>query len=498
LTSQATNLALGRDIFYFAETILGVRLNRAQRRWFKRMVKDNGWNGWRKKRVIHVAANQCGKSLGVAIVILWATLYKIGLDFDNAESWSRAPYNWYHVSPTQQQSYIPYKSIELLVRGDHPAQVNGCKLPAGLIRFDKQEQYYEGFTTYAGATAQFRTTDEKAKALQGRVAHGISVDEAAFEDHLREVVNEVLMMRLISTGGPLIIVSTPNGINDFFELVQEVIDNGTRPEDADPDDQVWEDNDGALVVWSTVADNVGFGLTQGEVDRMEATLDPSTKEQQLRGAFLEPSEAFFTPSSVVTDIFVPYLPDEQVAIIGHKYVIYWDPSIASDPTACIGLDVTQEPWLGVYFRHYMRPPSVTELINDMTGVHHTYAGARDIRGKNQSYALTGFDATSMGGSILRQELSRINPLRPVDFAGPSKKVAVLTNLRAAMASRRVLLPKGWHRALRELMNYRLKDEKIQQDVVMALGGATYLASRGFSGEVSRPFSVHGRTVKVAR
>jgi hypothetical protein len=498
LTNAATNLALGRDIFYFAEHILGVRLNRAQRRWFSRMVELNGWDGWRKKRVIHVAANQTGKTLGLAILILWATLYKIGIDYDDPQAWAIAPYAWFHVSPTQQQSYIPLKDIELLVMGSHPAQVNGGKLPKGLVKFEKQEQYYDGLTTYAGSTAQFRTTDEKAKALQGRRAHGISVDEAAFEDHLTSVVNEVLMMRLISTGGPLIIVSTPNGINDFFELVQEVIDNGDRPTDIGDDERVWEDKDGAVVVWSVVADNVGYGLTQGEVDRMEATLDPSTKEQQLRGAFLEPSEAFFTPSSIVTDIFVPNLPDEQAPIEGHRYIIYWDPSIASDPTAVIGLDVTKEPWLGVYFRHYLRPPSVTELINDMTGVHYAYSSARDIRGKNQSYALTGFDATSMGGNILRQELSRINPLRPVDFAGPSKKVAVLTNLRAAMASRRVLLPKGWHRALRELMNYRLKDDKIVQDVVMALGGATYLASRGFSGDVSRPFDVHGRTVKVAR
>jgi len=498
VTDAKTQLALGRNIFYFAEHIIGIKLNRAQRRWFSRMVADNGWGGWRKKRIVHVAANQVGKTIGLAIVIMWATLYKIGVDFEDAEAWTLSPYIWYHVSPTQQQAYIPLRDIELLAKGAHPAQVLPFNLPAGLIRFEKTEQYYDGFTTAFGSIANFRPTDEKAKALQGRRAHGISFDEAAFEDHLTTVVNEVLLMRLVSTGGPLIVVSTPNGINDFFDLVQSIIDTGYHPPDLPESEKVWETDDGALVVWSTIADNVGFGLSEEEVARMERDIDPSTKEQQLRGAFLEPSEAFFTPSSIVSDIFLPHLANEVTALPGHTYVIYWDPSIASDPTACVVLDVTVEPWIGVYFKHYMRPPSVVELINDMVGLHFAYNGVKDLQGKHPSRAVTGFDSTSMGGAILRQELSRIHPLRPVDFAGPSKKAGIMQNLRAAIAGRRMLLPKGWHRAMRELLNYRLKDEKIQQDVVMALAGAAYIASRGFTGEVSRPFDMHGRIVKVAR
>lgn len=498
MTDTKTQLALGRDIFYFSQEVLGVKLNRAQRRWLSRMVENNGWGGWRKKRVIHVAANQVGKTLGLAVLIMWATLYKVGIDYADTEAWALSPYIWYHVSPTQQQAYIPLRDIELLAKGAHPAQVLPFNLPAGLLKFEKTEQYYDGLTTVFGAIANFRPTDEKAKALQGRRAHGISFDEAAFEDHLTSVVNEVLLMRLVSTGGPLIVVSTPNGINDFFDLVQSVIDAGYHPADMAEDEKVWETDDGGLVVWSTIADNVGYGLTDAEVERMERDLDPSTKEQQLRGAFLEPSEAFFTPSNIVSDIFLPRLPDEQAALPGHKYVIFWDPSIAQDPTAVVVLDVTEEPWTGVYFKHYLRPPSVVELVNDMVGLHYAYASAKDPDGKNMSRAVTGFDATSMGGSILRQELSRIHPLRPVDYAGPSKKAGIMQNLRAAIAGRRVILPKGWHRAMRELLNYRLKDERIQQDVVMALSGAAYIASRGFSGEISRPFDMHGRIVKVAR
>ena len=47
-------------------------------------------------------------------------------------------------------------------------------------------------------------------------------------------------MRLISTGGPLIIVSTPNGMNEYYDVVQNVVDNGTRPEDAEEGERSWE------------------------------------------------------------------------------------------------------------------------------------------------------------------------------------------------------------------------------------------------------------------
>ena len=162
-------MRVGRDPVRFAEDILQVRLNRAQRRWLRLLVMPDGT--WRVKGFVHVAANQIGKTLGLAIIILWAVLYKIGVPTDDPQKWMDATYTWFHVSPTQAQAYLPLRDIEVLLKGAHPAQQKRKPLlPPQLITFTKLEVYYEGFTTAFGGDAQFRTTEEKAKALQGRRA----------------------------------------------------------------------------------------------------------------------------------------------------------------------------------------------------------------------------------------------------------------------------------------------------------------------------------------
>lgn len=497
-----TALERGRyDIPAFSRDVLGIEPNAAQMRWY-RLVNpaENGWE-WRLKLIIHVAGNQIGKTLGIGVLILWACTYKIGVPSpekgaSDAEykDWLSRPYTWFHLAPTQQQAYIPLDDILLIIQGAHPAQELGAKRGLkfrwlqGLCSEAKVEQYYRGLTFWNGAVCQFRTTEDKAKALQGRRAAGITFDEAAFEDHLKAVVNETLMMRLVAMGGPLLLIGTPNGINDYYEFVQAITE---APGVERPEDRVWISG-GQAVAWSTVADNIGFGLTQAEVDRMEANLDESTKEQQLRGAFLEPAEAFFAPAPAVLSAFSSGLPDSQLPQPGHVYVIAWDPSVASDPTAAVVLDITKEPWVGVAISHYKKPLSVNELIQKIWATHALFNSAADPRNiVAKSRAITCFDETSMGGKIIRQMLAGIHPLRPINFGGPSAKLSMLTNLRAALVKRKLVLPDTWMPAKRELLNYRLKDDKLRQDLVMALAMAADVASRGFSGASRAKFNVGG-------
>jgi len=499
-------LEKGRDILYFAEHVLGMDLNPAQKRWLRLVgTLPNGWD-WLLKVVLHVAANQIGKTLGLAVIILWGCLYKIGIPKDDPERWLNAQYVWYHLAPTQPQAYLPLRDMVLLARGDHPSQRRRCRLPAGLVTEGKIETYYDGLHFFNGAMVQFRTTDEKAKALQGRRAAAISFDECAFEAWLKAVVNEVLFMRLIASGGPLIMVSTPNGINDWFEIVQSVIDSSRPRRIAQEGDQdlggschlgdlvpIWENGERWALVWSTVEDNVGFGISPEEAARMEASLDESTKEQQLRGAFLEPAEAFFVPSSKVIDAFRD-LPEASMPLPGHSYVVGWDPSASTDPTAVVVLDVTDRPWRGVYFRHYSKPLGETKLLNEIFALHALYSGGgMDLRPwERRPKAITVFDETSMGGAMLRQQLARLSPKKGINLAGPSTKMNLLTNLRASINQGSLIMPKAWTQMLRELLNYRLPDDKIHQDSCMALVCAAEVAARGFSGAMSAPFRPSGR------
>lgn len=482
----------------FAEEILGVRLNRAQKRWLRYAAATRkGWQ-WVFKRTIHVAANQIGKTLGLAILILWACIYKIGIDRADPE-WLQRPYLSIHLAPVQQQAYHPLNDARLLIKGAHPAQVSDFRMPKGMVSEAKVATYYDGLEFASGAVAQFRTSEQKAAAIQGYRANFISFDEAAFEDHLNSVVNETLMMRLISTGGPLHIVSTPNGMNDYFDLVEEV----RRLEDQ-PEDMVWIDRSRMhAVCWSVITDNVGYGITQSEVDRMEEAIDPATKEQQLRGAFLEPAEAFFTPQDKILAAFgsgrsevarkASKLPNEQEPMPGHRYVIFWDVSVSSDPTAVFVIDVTRRPWTGVYFRHYLKPLGTVELVNAITSLHNLYHGRQDPSGMlPPSRAITGYDSTSLGGKIMRDLLRDVRPSRGLDFGGPSKKVKTLSELKAMLSKGDLLIPPTWTRARQEVLSYRLDDKKLRQDCVMALDGAVEIATSSMNIGVSMPFDMHTR------
>ena len=474
---------------------MGVKLNRAQRRWINTITSSDGT--WRSKLSVHVSANQTGKSLGVALIVLWACVYKIGVPTDDPVRWYDAPYNWYHVAPEQQQAYIPLGDIRQLVKGAHLAQEIGakkfglkCHFPESLVRFEKHEHYYDGLTTLTGATAQFRTTADKAASLQGRRAAGISFDEAAFEDHLTAVINEALMMRLISTGGPLIVVSTPDGMNAYYELVENI---RLRAEVVpDTDGMVWISHDGWALVYSVVSDNEGYGLESTEIERMERDLDPATKEQQLRGAFLEPSDAFFLPITDILKAFKPGMDLDGTALPGHVYIIFWDPSVSMDPTAGYVLDVTGKRWKVVREIYYRTPRGINSLIPEMYGQHQMY-GTAENEFMGQSKVLTGYDETGFGGKIIGQSLAGLTPKRGLDFAGTSKtKLDVLMNLKAALlpdkdGNTQLEIPEELVGLKREILNYRLVDKDIQQDRVMALGGAAWLAARGFSGKTSAAF-----------
>lgn len=476
--------ARGRhDPIFFAEQLLGVHSNPAQQRWLPKHVPDADGN-WPYHRTVHISGNQVGKSLGLAILILWAASYKIGLSVRmEPRRWLETPYRWFHVAPDQATAYIPLDIIEALVKGAHPSQVSTCRFPADTVSFSMIETGYRGFTTMAGAVVQFRTTAEKAKALQGRVANVISFDEAGLENHLIEVMDTVLSMRLISTGGPLILVGTPDGMNDYYEVVQSILGQSHPSPD---EERVWLGDDVALV-WSHVSDNIGYGYTAEEASRKEAELDqlsPEKKAQMLQGAFLEPSEAFFVPGSEIEKAWDDSLPAYVEPQPGRRYVIFWDPSVSTDPTAGYVIDVTRKPFAVVQEVYQLKSPGFTWLLSRMREVHSD----RNSVGK----ALTGYDSTSMGGKIFKESLSNIRPAKPLDFGGPKAKLDYLGNLKAMLLNGSLVIPGEMVGLKREVLNYRLDDKNIKQDRVMALAGAAWLAGKGFSGKQTASFSPSGR------
>lgn len=475
----ADAIGRGYDFKVFCGEVLGLRLNRAQERFVRRLALGPD-RRWPFKTAILVAGNQTGKTLLLAALMLWAAMYKIGVDPSDRKDWLKASYLWLHLAPVQQQAYHALKDIRRLVKNEHPAQGDRGRFPTAMCAEAKVEKYYDGFVLWNGAEIHFRTSEQGASAVLGYRAAGISFDEAAFESRLSMIVNEVLYMRLIASKGPLIMASTPNGMNDYYDFADPIQQAGESPEPF-----VWMRGD-SLLIWATVDDNLGFGLDQDEIDRMERTLSPVTKEQQLRGTFLSPTEAFFVPSESILKCFRSDLPDEEPPQSGHRYAIYWDPSVsgASDPTAVIVLDVTYETWVGVYHRWYGKAMSITPLLGEMWQLHGYYHNHRDERNtlSAPTRAVTGFDATSMGGVIVKQLLNGLTPRLPINFGGNSVKVPGLIELRNRLTGGKVALPASWLKVRQEVLNYRLKDDKIDTDCVMALMGACMVAKHMTLGQ----------------
>jgi len=476
---------------YFAEVILGVKLNRAQKRWFKRALRTrDGW-AWVFKRGAHISGNQVGKTLGLAIAVLWAANYKIGIQNNDWDTWLYSAYNWFHLAPTYTQSLLLRNDMANLMEGKHPAQFDRATgefrkiyWQPGLAIEKKIDATYNAFELWNGSRVHFRSSDNKAKSLQGVRAHGISFDEAAFEDHLTVVMDQAVKLRLISTGGPLFLVSTPNGINDYYQVVQDMISKSIKI-----NSRVWESEENQVyAVFSHVSDNVGYGYTQEDVDFLEADLDPATREQQLRGAFLEPQDAFFVPLSNIMEAFVA-IPSEVQPHNDHNYIIFWDVSVASDPTVAVVLDVTRDIFRGVYYRRWEKPLPFRELLSEMKRLHYYYSTPnRGVPGRAPT-ALTGFDASSMGGVAVRQELGELHPIRALNMSGSKRvKQEMLINLRKALSTKKLLIPQDWTQATREILSYREDDSKLKQDSVMALVGAVKIAGTGVSGLTRVPFT----------
>lgn len=489
------HLERGRyDIGYFARELLGVDFNPAQDRWAELVKPVDGYK-WRYKRVVHLAANQIGKTLGLAIMILHAANYKLGLPYHDWDFLWSSEWKWYHLGPKQGTADLTRQDLISLVNGNHPAQYDkdgkrrpGYRWVPGLANTDvKFDRYYPGILLWNGSQIHFRTTEDKAAALQGIRANGLSVDEAAYEPHLLHILNGTLKMRVIAKKGPIWLVSTPDGINDYYEVVTDIKQQGVN----DTHPRVWRGRRMALV-HSIVQDNVGYGLDEDEVAEAIAE-DDAMAGQTLRGEFLTSQDAFFVPIEVVLKAWVKGIPTQDRPRNGHRYVIFWDPSVSSDPTVVTIFDVTREPWRGVYYQRWEKPLGIRKLIPEMFRLHAEWNTAQSMVGGWGPRAITAYDATSMGGAIIRQELATLTPQRPLNFAGKNMKMNALTNMRAALSKRRVVIPEQWLRLQREVLNYRLDDAKLVQDSVMSAAGGLYIAAQGFSGAQRRKFDPGYRT-----
>lgn len=467
------------DLPRFARDILGINAHPGQRRMFDAVIsRDQSRYKPAHLTVFVSAGNRAGKTLGLAIVIMHSTFYKLGLPQPDVTSksalkrWSNATYDAYHFAIQQETSEIVWEEIAKILSGTHEAQPNGCPLTdalgTGVAQIDKK--YHGDYRwivwspVFGGGQIHFRTTGEKALGGLGKDMNLISYDECAFDPNLDFVFNEVLNMRRLSTSGQLILVSTPTeGITAFADLWAT---GDPASIDRDPD---------RMAIRMSTRDNVGYGIDADMFSRIIGQVPTSLVPQNIDGFFIEGREQFFATESIeraFQDTLVESVPAEK----RHRYVQGVDPALTQDSTWSIVLDVTNPNRLTGVNATFRSGRQTADTLVALASNNHSAYNRTDIG----AYCHTGIDSTGFGGKVFRSMLVGISPLTSVEFGGRrSQKLRLLNNLRSALDNGRLVFPRSgaWLVLRRQLLGYKLSDRKLQQDAVMALAVALHVSGR---------------------
>lgn len=403
------------------------------------------------------------------MLILHSLFYKMGMrppgdDDYEVKKWLTARYEWYHFGIQQEVGELVYFEIVRLWDGTHEAQAKGCPItdelgPDWLTLDKKWRGEYRWVVlnpVFGGAELHFRTTSERALGSLGKDMAGLSFDECGFENNLTFIVNEVMHMRRLSTGGQLYLVSTPSeGFTQFSDEWKK-----GDPEDPQRDRNHWS-------MRMSTRENIGFGIDQDIFDKLVSGMPEHLIPQNIDGHFIEGRSSFFDSQSV-DEMFVKDLDAHYPSVPGHEYVQGVDPAIRQDGTWGIVLDITdQDRLVGVDVLRYKGKQKLTNIAQAIRDQHEMYDG-------KQSDCHTAIDSTGFGGSVFRDILSDIHPLRAVDFGGTkAKKIRLLTDLKGYIEQGRLKFPRtgAWLDLRRQLLGYRLADRKLEQDAVMALAVA---------------------------
>lgn len=476
------------DVEFFALYFLGVRLHPGQKRLLDAYIKRDQ-TLWRAAYLTLAlsAGNRAGKTLALAILILHSCFYKMGVrppdptSDQSIHAWLVREYEWYHFGIQQEVGDLVFMEIDRLYRGEHEAQEGrGCPLSAHIgdqwLTTDKKWRGEYRWVSFAkelgGAQVHFRTTSERALGSLGKDMSGVSFDECGFEMNLTFIVNEVLHLRRLSTGGQLILISTPSeGFTQFADEWRK----------GDPDDP--ERLPGHMSLRMSTRDNIGFGIDAIIFERLIAAMPESLVPQNIDGYFIEGRKAFFN-GEAVDRAFVDSLPYKARARRGHRYVQGVDPAITYDATWGFVLDTTDPDAIyGVDVRRKTGKQTVLSVVALITEQHEAYD-------TQTSQCVTGCDVTGFGGKVFRDLLRNVSPFRGVEFGGTkSRKVKLLTDLKGLLEQGRLRFPreKEWLGLRRQLLGYRLDDRKIEQDAVMALAVAVKMALTSGGTETDAEF-----------
>ncbi|MDE1866711.1 MAG: hypothetical protein KGI08_03245 [Thaumarchaeota archaeon] len=453
------------NIGFFALHELGIDLTPKQLLWVTNSTK---------KINLLTPGNQWGKTLVEAVKHIWHANTKHLLEgrVASPEEWLKAEYETLNFGLTYEiakpvKDYIT-KICEgelLIYEPDGSSHFNESKLKGWAI-VDNKDNPLPTITWFNGAKTLFRSYDNMGSSFKAKRLAFISGDEVGDIPELRTFVTGTLLPRLVAMDGKLDLVGTPQA--DKSEEYQRMV---TDAQD-DKDDLYY-------YLSGSMYDNLY--LPKAAIQMTENIADPELRRQIIYGEFVSTGEKYFTWDEIRNAIDMQLTLQDRAR--NGQYICSVDFSAAEDYTVIVVLDYSREPYKLVYHMRFkgkkVAVPMQYELVKDVVKRFN----ARLI-----------IDSSALGGKNALSFLATCNPIG-FNFT-PKSKAEMLASFKIALQGgtsdkykrdlseeNGIMVDKNpdWGlirfpdipELIKELQNYRLDDESIKNDQVMALGMAVH-------------------------
>ena len=475
------------DPVFFSQYFLGLSNHPGQERFL--YESDVVWNPEHTRKHILVPCNRWGKTVALAQKHIRYAFYKIGVPRDTQLSAMRdMRYQTLDLSPHSNQVLGCFNYIfdilhdRFVTLNENGKQTtNKCRIKSFFIgKNDSMKTIrFSNFSTFFGAS----TGEDQGASLAGRQFGLITYDECVFSHHLRTELPGRIMSRTVDLNAPIDLVSTydteAKSQQYYFGLVKKALKRKKAIEDGkEPDgDSDWG------ITTGVYTDNVYIPADVKEAAKIKIMNEDFNKYRQVFLGEAVPSSIKVLEPEVVDNIFRSELKKEP-PLYGEKYLISadWGGSDQGDPTVFLILKVTQKPYIVVHHES-IKGGSPTLQFALLKTLKEQYNEAKII-----------MDTNALGGVLIKKILREMK-VKTYDFDahGGQKGEAVATMKLALTKGREYEIVDG-HIVDRvqnyglvrsyilpdledQLGDYEVKDDKLIQDMVVALYMALWLLEK---------------------
>lgn len=338
------------DIVYFAEKMLGIKLNPFQHRYLTasttpraelltKMGKSaEDISGMKYGKIILPCANQVGKTVSIAVKHLWFNKYKIGMDLD-ATMIDTTFYGTLNISPHTRQVKACFRYILEILHEEfiieepgQPKRLN--KLHPLMKGFEIGNNINLGEIRFANKSIMYSVPvgQDQASSLAGAQFALITYDECAQSHHLKDELGAKVLSRLIKYGVGLDLVSTPEVDAPSHQHYMHLTKLGKLCKD------------GWVVVTGVLDDNIFISEKQRNMIKADLlATDKKRYLQVVKGEFVSGGARYFD-SNEIENLWG--LSGKQDAKPGHKYLLIadWGMADTGDPSVFGVFDWTDFPF----------------------------------------------------------------------------------------------------------------------------------------------------------